>query len=57
MKIRLKIDSHTDRQNMINALANSGIPVHIEKETSPTTVSTNYYVVFDHPELNSTLSP
>ena len=49
MQIKLKIDSYEDRNNMVTALANAGIPVHIEQVRNiEKSYEFVYYVVFDY---------
>jgi hypothetical protein len=46
LRIKLNIQHHEDRQNIITALANSGISVKVEEETY--LARTTYYVIFDY---------
>jgi hypothetical protein len=46
MKIKLNIQCAVDRENIIIALANAGISVHIEKETY--LAKDNYYIIFEY---------
>jgi membrane-bound lytic murein transglycosylase MltF len=44
-KIKIKVQDYSDRTNIVIALANAGIDVHVEKETYLR--SDTYYVVFE----------
>ncbi len=46
MEIRLNIQAYEDRQNIVTALANSGISVRVEKITY--LASDTYIVIFNY---------
>ena len=52
MQIKLKIDSYEDRNKMVTAIANAGIPVHVERVSGKDNClhRFDYYVVFSHTE-------
>jgi hypothetical protein len=46
--IKLKINYHTDRQNMVTALANSGYKVWVHETENKSLISgTDYFVCFE----------
>ena len=53
MQIKLKIDSYEDRNKMVTALANAGIPVHVEQVSGKDNClhRFDYYVVFSHTDF------
>jgi len=45
--VKLRIQNHYDRSQMICALANAGYKVWAEEKNYPNTVSTDYWVYFE----------
>jgi hypothetical protein len=49
--IRLKIQSHDDREKIVTALANSGYSVYVEEEEK--FIGSNFFVVFSKKPTNA----